>query len=72
MIQWRCATNPCDSSLGFYDQRWWMQRDSVLGGYQIRNVNSERCLAILNGNTTPGVQAIPRTCASDLDQRWWI
>ncbi|MET9315348.1 RICIN domain-containing protein [Kribbella sp. NPDC003505] len=71
-VQWTCGTNPFDGYLGIDDQRWYVQHDSVVGGYRIRNFKSEKCLAIPNGNATPGVQAIQWTCANDPDQRWWI
>ncbi|MET9315349.1 RICIN domain-containing protein [Kribbella sp. NPDC003505] len=71
-IQWTCGTNPKDGRLGIEDQRWWVRYDSYLGGYQIVNVKSGKCLAIPAGNTTPGIQAIQWTCASAVDQRWWI
>ncbi|MET9318224.1 RICIN domain-containing protein [Kribbella sp. NPDC003505] len=34
--------------------------------------NSDKCLAIPNGNMSPGIQAIQWSCAADPDQRWWI
>ncbi|MET9315347.1 RICIN domain-containing protein [Kribbella sp. NPDC003505] len=70
-IQWPC-TWLSDTELGLPDQRWYVQPDSVLGGYRIMNVKSGKCLAIPAGNTTLGIQAIQWTCAYDLDQRWWL
>ncbi|MET9318221.1 RICIN domain-containing protein [Kribbella sp. NPDC003505] len=71
-IQWTCGTNPFDGSRGIDDQRWYVQSDPVLGGYRIKNYNSDKCLAIPNGNWTLGIQAIQWTCAADRDQRWWL
>ncbi|MET9317695.1 RICIN domain-containing protein [Kribbella sp. NPDC003505] len=71
-IQWTCGTNSWDGQLGLDDQRWYVTSDPYLGGYQITNINSRKCLAIPAGSTTPGTQAIQWTCADDLDQRWWI
>ncbi|MET9318205.1 RICIN domain-containing protein [Kribbella sp. NPDC003505] len=72
VIQWTCATNPFDGRLGIDDQRWWIWYDWLLRGYRIMNLKSGKCLAIPNGTTALGVQAIQWSCADDLDQRWWI
>ncbi|MET9315350.1 RICIN domain-containing protein [Kribbella sp. NPDC003505] len=70
-IQWTCGSNNLGGE-GIDDQRWWIRADPILGGYQIINVSSNKCLAIPAGSTTLGVQAIQWTCAYDPDQRWWI
>ncbi|MET9318229.1 RICIN domain-containing protein [Kribbella sp. NPDC003505] len=71
-IQWPCLTDRYGYPVGLDDQRWYVRHDSVLGGYQIVNYASDKCLAIPGGNTTRGIQAIQWTCAYDPDQRWWI
>ncbi|MET9318220.1 RICIN domain-containing protein [Kribbella sp. NPDC003505] len=71
-IQWTCLTNPERGGVGLDDQRWYVRHDSLLGGYEVVNVNSYKALAIPGGNTTPGTQAIQWSRADDLDQRWWI
>ncbi|MET9315346.1 RICIN domain-containing protein [Kribbella sp. NPDC003505] len=71
-IQWTCLRDAYGIPVGLDDQRWYVQFDSVLGGYRIVNYVSFKCLAIPGGNTTPGTQAIQWDCANDPDQRWWI
>ncbi|MER5883334.1 RICIN domain-containing protein [Streptomyces sp. NPDC001941] len=42
------------------------------GYYKIRNLNSDKCLAIGNGKTANGAVAIQWDCLDIADQVWWV
>ncbi|MFF4569132.1 RICIN domain-containing protein [Streptomyces sp. NPDC001410] len=56
-IQWTCN--------GGSEQLWI--HDSI---GRLRNVASDRCLAVPNGSWKDGTEVIQWTCTTNTDQRW--
>ena len=61
IIHWDHTDNP--------DQAWRLE-DLRANVYQIRNIGSNKCLAIPNASRVRGTQAIQYTCNGGRDQKW--
>ncbi|MER6096575.1 RICIN domain-containing protein [Streptomyces sp. NPDC001728] len=62
---------PCGQPKPYPDQYWrQMDYDANTGGDHIRNRNSNKCLAILDGSTAEAAWAIQYSCGSWRDHYW--
>ncbi|MEJ3748419.1 RICIN domain-containing protein [Actinomycetes bacterium KLBMP 9797] len=65
-VQWKCAGDN-------YDKWWIFDQAGTHDGakvYRLRNVSSQKCLAIGEGSTANSAGAIQFTCGSGAEQRW--
>ncbi|MFI1658316.1 RICIN domain-containing protein [Streptomyces sp. NPDC020472] len=55
-----------------YPDQYWreMDYDANTGGYRVRNRNSNKCLAILDGSAAEATWAIQYRCGSRRDHYW--
>jgi hypothetical protein len=62
-IQWRYH--------GGLDQLWYIDRTTIGGFGQLRNVESGQCLGINSASTLRGARAIQWPCAGRNEMYWW-